>query len=71
MSKFARSQIKFPNGHETTRVFRWQGIDSNICALAGAAVERGGAFSIRPATPEEVAAATAAMHARKRLEGVS
>lgn len=53
----AISRISFPNGHSTERIFRWRGVDSNLCALMGAAVTRGGSFAVRQATPEEVASA--------------
>lgn len=57
--KHAFSKIEFPDGHETTRVFRWRGVDSNVVALVGATVARGGTFTIRGATPAEVAASEA------------
>jgi hypothetical protein len=50
------SRISFPNGNTTERLFRFRGVDSNLCALIGATVQKGGAFTIRPATLAEVAA---------------
>ena len=56
----AISKINFPDGHTTERVFRWYGVDSNLIALIGATVAKGGSFSVRPALPSEVAASDAA-----------
>jgi hypothetical protein len=56
----AISRISFPNGHNTERLFRFRGVDENLCALIGATVQKGGAFTIRPATLVEVAANDAA-----------
>jgi hypothetical protein len=51
----AFSEIKFPNGHTTRRVFRWQGVSADLIALIGHAIGNGGTVTVRPATPEEVA----------------
>jgi hypothetical protein len=65
----AISKINFPDGHTTERVFRWYGVDSNLIALIGAAVARGGSFSVRPALPSEVAASDAARLRAKKESG--
>jgi hypothetical protein len=51
----AFSEIKFPNGHTTRRVFRWQGVSADLIALIGHAIGNGGAVTVRLATLEEVA----------------
>jgi hypothetical protein len=51
----AFSEIKFPNGHRTTRVFRWYGVGSDLISLIGYAIGNGGTVVVRPATAEEVA----------------
>jgi hypothetical protein len=55
----AFSEIKFPNGHTTRRVFRWQGVSADLIALIGHAIGNGGAVTVRLATLEEVAASDA------------
>lgn len=50
----AFSEIKFPNGHTTRRVFHWQGVSADLISLIGHAVQNGGAVTVRPATPVEV-----------------
>jgi hypothetical protein len=55
----AFSEIKFPNGHKTCRVFRWQGVSADLISLIGHAIGNGGTVTVRPATPEEVVASDA------------
>ena len=52
---YAFSEIKFPNGHRTARVFRWYGVSADLIALIGHAIGNGGTVVVRPATAEEVA----------------
>ena len=56
----AISRISFPNGHVSERVFRFRGVDANLCSLIGAAMKNGGSFTIRPASVAEVVANDAA-----------